>query len=122
MILLVIMIAIVLDQNHEPKYSELIFTSRCSIFSAMRFVRLGLAVFLILFAMADIAMSGACCNEDAVDPAEEEATCFCCCSHVTVEHVPELTVDIAERPVIGSYLPSDTFSFPLIVYHPPRSN
>ena len=87
----------------------------------MRYIHVGLAAFLILFAMADIVLSGACCNEDAMDPGEEDATCFCCCSHVTIEHSVELAADIADRPAIAFYEPSNTFCFPIHIYHPPRS-
>jgi len=86
----------------------------------MRYVHIGFAAFLILFAMADIALSGACCNEDSVDPGAEDSTCFCCCNHVTIEHAVELALDIADRPVVTSYTPSDKFSFPVSIYHPPR--
>ena len=107
----------------EPKLSGQEFDPELNLtyILPMRYVHLGLAVFLILFAMADIALSGECCNEDAAGPGEEEATCFCCCSHVTIEHFVELSVGIADRPVITSYSLSEAFTFPVSVYHPPRS-
>ena len=86
----------------------------------MRYIYVGLAAFLILFAMADIAHSGACCNEDTMDPGDEDATCFCCCSHVTIER-SELAADIADRPAFAFYEPSDPFCFPIHIYPPPRS-
>ena len=86
-----------------------------------RNLRLLLALFFVLFALGDITFAGVCCGEEENSDSQNETTCFCCCSHVTVETYFSFAFEYFTSAIPNSNVKTISFSHPSIIYHPPKS-
>jgi hypothetical protein len=85
-----------------------------------RNLRLILALFFVLFALADITFAGSCCGEEENAGDQNEATCFCCCSHVTVENHFNFAFEYFTSAMASANVKKIGISQPFIIYHPPK--
>jgi hypothetical protein len=80
-----------------------------------------LALFFVLFALADITFAGACCGEEEEAGDQNEATCYCCCSHVTVENHFDFAFEYYTSAMPSNNVKKICFSHPSLIYHPPKT-
>jgi hypothetical protein len=85
----------------------------------MKYVRFTIAIFFVVFAFADIALAGSCC-EESFDDKENESACFCCCTHLIIEHTPKLTSGPFDMQLFQNIASFSNFVFSSQIYHPPR--
>ncbi|HSE41575.1 MAG TPA: hypothetical protein VLH08_12510 [Acidobacteriota bacterium] len=86
-----------------------------------RSLRTLLALFFILFALLDISFAGACCGDETDSATQNDATCFCCCSHVTIETNFVFETEYLEQQMPINNVPGTTYSHHSIVYRPPKT-